>query len=100
MTQQYGIHLPPPVSFDSWPRRLHSGIYLSPGSALTDCLLDEREIAEYLYVIGWIPRHIVNAKPGDELDLLTEIQRIESLRRPLFEDLAIYFEFLGLEVGP
>lgn len=28
----------------------------------------------------------MNAKPGDE-DLLTEIQGIESLRKPLFEEL-------------
>ena len=35
-------------------------------------------------MIAWIPYDVERAQPGDE-DLLTEIQGIESLRRPLFD---------------
>ena len=41
-------------------------------------------------MIHWIPCHIRNAKSGDE-DLLTEIQGIESLHDPLFNELVTYF---------
>ena len=53
-------------------------------------------------MIDWIPRHIKNAEPGDG-DLLTEIQGIENLRRPLFDEVITYFMELGvvhwLQVG-
>lgn len=39
--------------------------------------------------MSWIPRHIKNAKPGDE-DLLTEIQGIESLPGSLFDELVTH----------
>jgi len=45
-----------------------------------------REIFEFSYIIHRIPGHIMNAKPGDK-DLLTEIQRIESLPKPLIDKL-------------
>lgn len=38
-------------------------------------------------LFDWIPHHIKNAKPGDK-DLLTEIQGIMSLRKPLLNELA------------
>ena len=53
-------------------------------------------------MIDWIPRHIKHAEPGNE-DLLTEIQGIENLRRPLFNEVITYFMELGvvywLQVG-
>ena len=60
---------------------------------MTD-LLDVREISEIPDIIDAIPHHIGNAEPGDE-DLLTEIQGIESLQKPLFDDLVTP----GLEVA-
>ena len=79
MIQQHGMPLPQPVSFDSWPQHRHSenSVIFAPGR---DCV----------YLIWWIARLILNAKPGDE-DLLAEIQRIEGLRRPLRNDLVMHF---------
>ena len=80
----HGIPLQRPVSFDFWPQRRHGEKQLFlPWSELTHFLFDEREISEYAYMIKWIPRHITNAKLGNE-DLLTEIKRIEN---PLFDEL-------------
>ena len=60
-------------------------------SGLADFLLDERETSKHsYYLINWIPYNIQNAKPGDE-DLLTEIQGIESLQKPLFDELVTSF---------
>jgi len=47
-------------------------------------LVDGRDITKFSYVIDLIPGHIRNAKPRDK-DLLTEIQRIESFPKPLFD---------------
>ena len=86
MIHQRGMHSPQPVSSDFWQRRRHSEnaivLFLLDQDHLTDFLLDEREISEFLYLTNtWIPFNIERAKPGDP-DLLTEIQRIESLQEP------------------
>jgi hypothetical protein len=44
------------------------------------------------------PTTLLNAKPGDE-DLLTEIQGIESLQKPLFDEVVTYFLELGWWIG-
>ena len=64
--------------------------YLAPVSRLTGFLLDKREISECSYLFDWIPRHIKKAKPGDE-NLLIEIQGIESLQKPRFDELVTNF---------
>ena len=66
--------------------------YLAPRSRWTDFLLDEREASECSYLINRIRCHLWNARPGDE-DLLTEIQGIESLQKPLF-DSELVMDFL------
>jgi len=47
MIQQLGMHSPPPVSFDFWPRRHHSEntVLFLPGRDFNDFLLDDREIS-------------------------------------------------------